>query len=77
MFGSSAARHASANPSIKVCLVGPSEPTDEELSQREIFGSHYDEGRITRVLDNSPACQILSKHAIRRYKELEKLSGIT
>ncbi|GBN25842.1 hypothetical protein AVEN_58855-1 [Araneus ventricosus] len=76
MFGSSAARHASANPSIKVCLVGPAEPTADELPKREIFGAHYDEGRITRVLDEAPACQVLSQHSISRYRELEKLSGI-
>ena len=27
MFGSAAARHASANVGVKVCLVGPDEPT--------------------------------------------------
>ncbi|GFY59235.1 peroxisomal sarcosine oxidase [Trichonephila inaurata madagascariensis] len=27
MFGSSAARHASTDPSLRVCLVGPNEPT--------------------------------------------------
>ncbi|XP_055948923.1 monomeric sarcosine oxidase-like [Argiope bruennichi] len=76
MFGSAAARHASANPSVKVCLVGPAEPTPDEFQKREIFGAHYDEGRITRVLDEAPACQILSLHSISRYRELEKLSGI-
>ncbi|KFM80511.1 Peroxisomal sarcosine oxidase, partial [Stegodyphus mimosarum] len=76
MFGSAAARHASANVSLRVCLVGPNEPTEEERQHREIFSSHYDEGRITRILDDDPACQILSRHSIRRYRELEELSGI-
>ncbi|GFV43054.1 peroxisomal sarcosine oxidase [Trichonephila clavipes] len=76
MFGSSSARYASGNVALKVCLIGPSEPTPEEFRSREIFGAHYDEARITRVLDDVPACQILSKHSIESYKELEKLSGI-
>ncbi|KAF8795754.1 Monomeric sarcosine oxidase like protein [Argiope bruennichi] len=61
---------------IKVCLVGPAEPTPEELQKRDIFGAHYDEGRITRILDDAPACEVLSQHSISRYRELEKLSGI-
>ncbi|XP_035230948.1 uncharacterized protein LOC118202848 isoform X2 [Stegodyphus dumicola] len=76
MFGSAAARHASANVPLRVCLVGPDEPTEKERQQREIFSSHYDEGRITRILDDDPACQILSRHSISRYRELEELSGI-
>ncbi|XP_054713485.1 uncharacterized protein LOC129222948 [Uloborus diversus] len=76
MFGSAAARHASANPSCKVCLVGPNEPTDEERADREIFSCHYDEGRITRVIDSNPAYEILSKKSIKSYREIEELSGI-
>ncbi|GFT31241.1 monomeric sarcosine oxidase [Nephila pilipes] len=76
MFGSSAARYASANVALKVCLIGPNEPTPEEFVTREIFGAHYDEARITRVLDDTPACQVLSKNSIESYKELKKLSGI-
>lgn len=76
MFGSSAARYASADITLKVCLIGPNEPTPEEFHTREIFGAHYDEARITRVLDDVPACQVLSKHSIESYRELEKLSGI-
>ncbi|KAG8182835.1 hypothetical protein JTE90_000442 [Oedothorax gibbosus] len=78
MFGSAAARHASTDPSIKVCLVGPAEPTTpEERSRRSFFGAHYDEGRITRVLDAVPACQILAKHSIGRLRELEEVSGMS
>ncbi|XP_035210045.1 uncharacterized protein LOC118184481 [Stegodyphus dumicola] len=76
LFGSAAARHASANAALKVCLIGPDEPKAEERQQRDIFSSYYDEGRITRILDDDPACQMLSKHSIRRYQELEELSGI-
>ncbi|XP_042911797.1 monomeric sarcosine oxidase [Parasteatoda tepidariorum] len=76
MFGSAAARHASANPALKVCLIGPPEPTPEEMKTRDIFSSYYDAGRITRVLDEDPACEVLSRQSIKRYHEIEKLSGI-
>lgn len=45
------------------------------MSNREIFGSYYDEGRITTALSNDVSTQILSKNSIKRYRELEKLSG--
>ncbi|GFT31238.1 peroxisomal sarcosine oxidase [Nephila pilipes] len=76
MFGSAAARHASANPRVKVCLIGPVEPTVEERKHREIFSSHYDEGRIVQTVDEINPLYILSKQSISRYNELQKLSGI-
>ncbi|XP_055948444.1 uncharacterized protein LOC129981571 [Argiope bruennichi] len=76
MFGSSAARHASANPCLKVCLIGPEEPKIEEYNSREIFSSYYDEGRVVLVAERDPAIQVLSKHSINRFRETEKLSGI-
>ncbi|GFY59234.1 peroxisomal sarcosine oxidase [Trichonephila inaurata madagascariensis] len=76
MFGSAAARHASANAGLKVCLIGPLEPTAEESKCREIFSSHYDEGRIVQAVDEKYPLYILSKQSISRYNELQKLSGI-
>ncbi|GFV43355.1 DAO domain-containing protein [Trichonephila clavipes] len=75
MFGSSAARHASTNPSLRVCLVGPNEPTPAEYKKREIFGSYYDEGRIVLNAEHRPAIQTLAKQSIKAFRELEKLSG--
>ncbi|GBN25849.1 hypothetical protein AVEN_58861-1 [Araneus ventricosus] len=76
MFGSAAARHASANPRLKACVIGPREPTAEERKEREIFSSHYDEGRIVQVIEENFSISVLSKHTINRFRELEKLSGI-
>lgn len=76
MFGTAAARHASAVAGVKVCLIGPGEPSPDERFTREIFASHYDEGRITRTLDEDIPTQILSRNSINRYRELEHLSGI-
>ncbi|CAH1255478.1 PIPOX [Branchiostoma lanceolatum] len=74
MIGSAAARHASETPGARVCLVGPGEPQDR--MNRTIFGAHYDEGRITRVLDPDPTWALLAQRSIRRYRELERKTGI-
>lgn len=75
MIGSAAARYASIDPTLKVCLIGPDEP--EDLNSRDIFSAHYDEGRVTRIIDVDPICQQLAKASISRYTEIEKLSGIS
>lgn len=75
--GSAIARHASAIPSLKVCLIGPQEPkTRVDVTGREIYGAHYDNGRITRTTDPDPVWAHISKQSQIRYRELETLSGI-
>ncbi|XP_055948441.1 uncharacterized protein LOC129981570 [Argiope bruennichi] len=76
MFGSAAARHASTNSRLKVCLIGPREPTVEESKDRKIFSSHYDEGRIVQIMEENTHLTVLSKHSISRFPETEKMSGI-
>ncbi|XP_078668196.1 monomeric sarcosine oxidase-like isoform X2 [Branchiostoma floridae x Branchiostoma belcheri] len=75
MIGSAAARHASEDPGVGVCLVGPGEPQDRQMN-RTIFGAHYDEGRITRALDPDPTWALLAQRSIRRYRDLERKTGI-
>ncbi|MBO0737714.1 MAG: hypothetical protein J2P48_14270 [Alphaproteobacteria bacterium] len=41
-----------------------------------MFASHYDEGRITRVVDRDPAWAVTAKRSIERYAEIETRSGI-
>ena len=52
MFGAAAARHL-AEAGHRVVLVAPMEPLVPE-SHDGVFASHYDEARITRVLDPDP-----------------------
>ena len=40
-----------------------------------IFGSHYDEGRITRSLDPDPIWAEIGQRSIARYRELEQRTG--
>jgi len=43
---------------------------------RDIYGCHYDEGRITRCTDTDPVWALLAQQSINRYKTLEANTGI-
>jgi sarcosine oxidase len=74
LMGAAAARHLSAH-SPSVALIGPDEPADRP-SHGGVFGSHYDEGRITRILDPDRIWALLAQRSIARYRDLERRSGI-
>ncbi|KAL5004481.1 hypothetical protein ScPMuIL_017937 [Solemya velum] len=78
LFGSAAARHASTlHPEWKICIIGPEEPKERSIvHDRDIFGAHYDEGRIARCVDRSPVYTKFSQESIKRFAELEQASGI-
>ncbi|ETX05375.1 NAD(P)/FAD-dependent oxidoreductase [Candidatus Entotheonella palauensis] len=74
LMGAAAARHL-ATESQSVAVLGPDEPADR-ASHPGIFGSHYDEGRITRILDPDPIWARLAQRSLGRYREIETQSGI-
>ncbi|XP_072037695.1 peroxisomal sarcosine oxidase-like [Amphiura filiformis] len=74
LWGSAAAYHLSVAPGIKVCLIGPNEPTFEEFSTRTIYGSYYDEARITRQNTIDP---LDGEIAMRTYEGLQQLQAKT
>ncbi|WP_323780592.1 FAD-dependent oxidoreductase [Thalassovita sp.] len=74
LIGSAAARHL-AMQGQDVILIGPSEPTEPQRHDG-VFGSHYDEGRITRSLDPSPFWSRVSRESIARYEQIEVASGV-
>ncbi|MBA00936.1 MAG: FAD-dependent oxidoreductase [Chloroflexi bacterium] len=74
MFGSAAARHLS-NQGHNVLLFAPEEPP-ERTSHEGVFASHYDEARITRMLDADEVWSDLATRSINRYEEIQKASGI-
>jgi sarcosine oxidase len=74
LIGSAAARHL-AMLGHEVTLIGPSEPFDK-LTHQGVFASHYDEGRITRVMDPDPFWSRVSAASIARYSEIEAQSGV-
>ena len=74
LIGSAAGR-ALAEATDGIAVVGPDEPLDRS-SHGGVFGSHYDEGRMTRIVDPDPAWSITAKRSIERYEDLEKRSGV-
>lgn len=74
LTGSAAARHL-AEQVPGVVLVGPDEPA-ERANHDGVFGSHYDEGRITRTIDPDETWARLANRSIQRYRDLEARSGI-
>ncbi len=74
LIGSAAARHLS-KMGHAVTLIGPSEPGDY-ATHDGVFGSHYDEGRITRRLEPHPYWMQLNQASIGRYDEIAAQSGV-
>lgn len=74
MMGAAAARHL-ANQTDGVAVIGPDEPEDR-ASHQGVFGSHYDEGRITRTIDPDTNWARLANRSISRYADIERDSGI-
>ncbi len=76
LIGSAAARHLAASfPDLKICVIGPDEPQNRKAHDG-VFASHYDQGRITRVLDPSPLWGHLARESIKQYPFIENASGI-
>lgn len=74
LMGSAAARHLAVS-GARVALIGPAEPSHKAV-HTGVFGSHYDEGRITRSLDSDHDWSLLSQRSIDRYRKIETASGI-
>ena len=74
LIGSAAAKYIS-EINLNTVLIGPEEPENKK-THKGIFGSHYDEGRITRISDTMFEWAYLAKKSIETYKTIEKKSGI-
>ncbi|MGY5807767.1 NAD(P)/FAD-dependent oxidoreductase [Rhizobium sp. LEGMi198b] len=74
MMGAAAARHL-AKQTDGIAVIGPDEPEDR-ANHQGVFGSHYDEGRITRTIDPDADWARLANRSIGRYAEIERDSGI-
>ncbi len=74
MMGAAALRYL-AEAGVDVVGVGPAEPADR-AAHTGVFASHYDQGRITRVLDPEPVWGELGARAIAAYADIEARSGV-
>ena len=75
LFGAAAARHL-ASEGHRVVLLAPTEPL-VRATHDGVFASHYDEARITRVLDSDALWAGLAHASIDRYAEIEASSGLS
>lgn len=73
LIGSAACRYLSLS-SDSVLGVGPPEPRDWK-THTGVFASHYDEARLTRVVDKDDVWSKLAARSIESYKSVEA-SGI-
>lgn len=74
LIGAAAARHL-CSMGHEVALIGPDEPAD--FAQHDgVFGSHFDEGRITRSLDQHPFWSAVNRASIARYGDIAAQSGV-
>ena len=74
LIGSAAARVLSGM-APRVAVVGPDEPEDQSRHDG-VFASHYDQGRLTRLIARNPIYSKVSERAINNYPYLEEASGI-
>ncbi|WP_161852071.1 FAD-binding oxidoreductase [Bradyrhizobium sp. CCBAU 051011] len=74
LIGAAAARHL-CKMGHDVALIGPDEPADFSR-HNGVFGSQYDEGRITRIFDSEPFWRQMNRAAISRYGEISAESGV-
>ena len=74
LIGSAAIRTLSQS-NQNVAIIGPAEP-EEWANHDGVFASHYDQGRITRVLANDRVWAILAQRSIEQYRLIEQKSGI-
>ena len=73
LIGSATARQL-AKAGASVVMIGPGEPGDYH-EHNGVFGSHYDSGRIVRILDPDPYYAQISKSSIEQYRLLENKTG--
>jgi sarcosine oxidase len=62
-------------PDLNIAIIGPDEPINRKTHDG-VFASHYDQGRITRILDKTSIGANLAAQSINHYAEIEGESGI-
>ncbi len=74
LIGSAAVRYLS-QWSNRVAVIGPDEPADQ-TTHNGVFASHYDQGRLTRLISRDVVWSRLARMSIDKYRWLEEQSGI-
>ena len=74
LIGAAAARYL-AQSGQRIAVLAPPEPVDY-ATYEGVFASHYDQGRITRVVDPDPVWAELARRSIAQYPAIEQSSGV-
>ncbi len=74
MIGAAAARYL-AEMGHTVIVIGPAEPA-RWRDHGGVFASHYDQGRITRIIDEDPIWAQLAARSIDAYADLQERSRL-
>ncbi|MCB9252709.1 MAG: FAD-binding oxidoreductase [Flavobacteriales bacterium] len=72
LVGASAAKHL-AGSGQNVALIGPSEPQNDQWT---VYGSHYDQGRIQRIIGKDRVWTKLNLDSVKEYPKISMESGI-
>ena len=75
LIGSAALKYLSA-ANHSVAGIGSPEPRDFSVHD-DVFASHYDEARVTRVLDANPIWAGLAHESLKRFPDIQTASGIS
>ncbi|HNP20793.1 MAG TPA: FAD-dependent oxidoreductase [Panacibacter sp.] len=73
LMGAAAARHL-ATQGANIVVIGPDEPTD--LNKATVFSSHYDQGRLQRIVGRNEVWTRLNIESTQAYPFLESQTGI-
>jgi sarcosine oxidase len=74
LIGAAAAKYLQLTNN-RVAAIGAEENIDPTISH--VYSSHYDEGRVQRVLDYDRTWHQLNKNSVAVYKELQANTGIS
>ena len=72
LIGVAAAKYLSQSQK-KVMIIGPDENPD--VNQAIVFASHYDQGRVQRIIGTDLVWTLLNLQSSSQYYFLEKKSG--
>lgn len=75
LIGGAATRYLSEYGE-QVAVIGPDEPANQRTHDG-VFASHYDQGRLTRVVSRDLTWARIARRAIDQYAMLQARSGIT
>jgi sarcosine oxidase len=77
LIGSAAAAYLARQSTASIVLIGPDEPAEgSETQEALVYASHYDAGRVQRIIGKDPTWTRLNLESVQAYPTLEKETSI-